>query len=94
MGETPRILIIGSGEEYGYIRKEDVPISEKTPLYPGNLYTAIKLSTVKIKIEIDKSKLCLVDILIIAVNINKLMEITGWKRKYELINTLKETLEY
>lgn len=38
----PRILLIGSGEEYGYVRPEDIPIREETLLRPGNLYAATK----------------------------------------------------
>ncbi len=38
----PRILIIGSGEEYGHIRDGQTPISEETMLRPGNLYAATK----------------------------------------------------
>lgn len=38
----PRILLIGSGEEYGHVRPEDVPIREETLLRPGNLYAATK----------------------------------------------------
>lgn len=38
----PRILVIGSGEEYGHIRDGQTPISEETMLRPGNLYAATK----------------------------------------------------
>lgn len=38
----PRILLIGSGEEYGHIRPEESPISETNPLRPGNIYAATK----------------------------------------------------
>lgn len=37
---NPKILMIGSGEEYGYIEK--VPIIEETPLKPGNIYAVTK----------------------------------------------------
>lgn len=37
---NPKILMIGSGEEYGYIEK--VPITEETPLKPGNIYAVTK----------------------------------------------------
>ena len=37
-----RLLLIGSGEEYGFIRKGACPISEKEPLNPGNIYAATK----------------------------------------------------
>lgn len=38
----PRTLLIGSGEEYGYIRLEENPISEENLLRPGNIYAATK----------------------------------------------------
>ena len=40
--QNPRILLIGSGEEYGYIRPEQTPVSEQTLLRPGNIYAATK----------------------------------------------------
>mgnify|MGYP000732063728 CR=1 FL=1 len=39
----PRILMIGSGEEYGYAMQEDIPIKEETILRPGNIYAASKV---------------------------------------------------
>lgn len=39
----PRILMIGSGEEYGYTVQEDIPIKEETILRPGNIYAASKV---------------------------------------------------
>lgn len=38
----PRILLIGSGEEYGHIRPEETPVKEETILRPGNIYAATK----------------------------------------------------
>ena len=38
----PRILLIGSGEEYGHVRPEEVPIVEDSVLRPGNLYAVTK----------------------------------------------------
>jgi GDP-4-dehydro-6-deoxy-D-mannose reductase len=38
----PRILLIGSGEEYGHILPEETPIREGTLLRPGNIYAATK----------------------------------------------------
>ncbi len=202
-GGKPRILMIGSGEEYGYISPETVPIQEETILHPGNIYAATKacqnmlskiysdayqmdiimvrafnhigpaqspifvvsdfckqvaeiekgkreavirvgnlsayrdftdvrdvvaayallikkgkkgetynvgsgkaiqiqsilkellqLSSVEIKIEVDEAKLRPIDVPIIEADIKKLVETTGWKRKYELTDTLKETLNY
>mgnify|MGYP001365075583 CR=1 FL=1 len=40
----PRILVIGSGEEYGYIRPEETPVSEENPVRPGNIYAATKVA--------------------------------------------------
>lgn len=37
-----RILLIGSGEEYGFIRPDACPLSENEPLNPGNIYAATK----------------------------------------------------
>lgn len=39
---TPRVLLIGSGEEYGHILPTETPISEDTVLRPGNIYAATK----------------------------------------------------
>lgn len=39
----PRVLLIGSGEEYGHIRPGETPIVEDNPLRPGNLYAATKV---------------------------------------------------
>ena len=39
---NPRILVIGSGEEYGHIAPEMVPVHENTVLHPGNIYAATK----------------------------------------------------
>jgi GDP-4-dehydro-6-deoxy-D-mannose reductase len=38
----PRILLVGSGEEYGYLREGACPVSEEEPLHPGNLYAITK----------------------------------------------------
>lgn len=38
----PRILLIGSGEEYGHIKPDETPIAEDTLPRPGNLYAATK----------------------------------------------------
>ena len=40
--KQPRVLLIGSGEEYGYVRPENCPITEDTPLRPANFYAATK----------------------------------------------------
>lgn len=38
----PRIVLIGSGEEYGHIKEDETPINEETKLRPGNIYAATK----------------------------------------------------
>ncbi len=39
---APRILLIGSGEEYGRILPTETPVKETTVLRPGNIYAATK----------------------------------------------------
>ncbi len=39
----PRILLVGSGEEYGRIYAEEVPVTESNHLRPGNIYAATKV---------------------------------------------------
>ncbi len=38
----PRVLLVGSGEEYGHIKPGSTPIDEDTLLDPGNIYAATK----------------------------------------------------
>jgi GDP-4-dehydro-6-deoxy-D-mannose reductase len=38
----PRVLLIGSGEEYGHIKDNECPITEENALRPGNIYAATK----------------------------------------------------
>lgn len=38
----PRVIMIGSGEEYGHIKDGETPIDEDTILRPGNIYAATK----------------------------------------------------
>lgn len=38
----PRVLLIGSGEEYGHIQQGETPIVETNLLRPGNIYAATK----------------------------------------------------
>lgn len=42
--KSARILLIGSSEEYGVIKAEDVPISEEYPLHPSNPYAVSKMA--------------------------------------------------
>ena len=39
-----RILNPGSSDEYGYLRPEDIPVRETTPLRPGNPYAVSKVA--------------------------------------------------
>ena len=39
---SPRVLLIGSGEEYGYIQPNETPVKESNPTRPGNIYAATK----------------------------------------------------
>lgn len=202
-GANPRMLLIGSGEEYGFVREEDNPIGEETTLHPGNIYAATKacqnmlasiyakaygmdlvmvrpfnhigpeqapmyvvadfckqvadiergvqpavmqvgnlsarrdftdvrdvvraymlllekgvagqtynvgsgqavsiqhildtilsLSSADIRVEVDPDKLRPVDVPLIEADISKLVEATGWQRRYTLEDTIRETLDY
>ena len=44
MENPSRVLLIGSGDEYGYVLPDELPISESTPLRPGNIYAVTKIS--------------------------------------------------
>lgn len=40
--KAPRLLLVGSGEEYGSVHPDQVPITEETLLRPGNVYAISK----------------------------------------------------
>jgi len=40
----PRTLVVGSADEYGLVRPEELPIDEETPLRPNNPYAVSKIS--------------------------------------------------
>ncbi|MBC7256749.1 MAG: GDP-mannose 4,6-dehydratase [Chloroflexi bacterium] len=40
----PFILVVGSADEYGRVRPEDIPVDEETPLRPVNPYAVSKLA--------------------------------------------------
>ena len=42
-GYSPRVLIAGSGEEYGRVRETDIPVRENAVLAPGNVYAVTKV---------------------------------------------------
>ena len=44
LGINPRFLIPGSGEEYGEIKEEELPIDENTILRPVNPYSVTKIA--------------------------------------------------
>ena len=44
MGSQARILLPGSGEEYGLVSPEQLPITDKTPLNPVNPYAVTKIA--------------------------------------------------
>lgn len=41
--KKPRVLLIGSGEEYGHIKENECPIIEDNQVRPGNIYAATKV---------------------------------------------------
>ena len=43
MDKPPRLLLVGSSEEYGAVQPEDCPIKEELPCRPGNPYAVSKL---------------------------------------------------
>lgn len=42
MDKPPRTLLVGSGEEYGAVPPDAIPITENTPMHPGNIYAVTK----------------------------------------------------
>ena len=38
----PKVLLIGSGEEYGFVREGESPVNEENPLRAGNIYAVTK----------------------------------------------------
>ena len=44
MEKQPRMLLIGSGEEYGHVKPEEVPIKEDNNTRPGNIYAVTKVT--------------------------------------------------
>lgn len=43
MEKHPRVLLIGSGEEYGYVKEDEIPIQEDNNTRPGNIYAVTKV---------------------------------------------------
>lgn len=44
IGLSPRILLVGSSEEYGFIKPEDIPVNEQQDIKPGNPYAVSKIA--------------------------------------------------
>ncbi|MBI5302058.1 MAG: GDP-mannose 4,6-dehydratase [Chloroflexi bacterium] len=44
LGLTPRILVIGSMEEYGRVEPHEIPVTEETPLRPDSPYGVSKMA--------------------------------------------------
>jgi len=44
LGAKPRVVVIGSNEEYGLVRPEDLPLNEDSPLRPNNPYAVSKVA--------------------------------------------------
>ena len=42
LDKKPRVLLIGSGEEYGHIKEGECPIVEDNTVRPGKIYAATK----------------------------------------------------
>ncbi len=43
-GDSPRVLIVGSADEYGMITPDELPITEATPLRPYSPYAVSKIA--------------------------------------------------
>jgi GDP-4-dehydro-6-deoxy-D-mannose reductase len=44
LGAKPRVLVVGSNEEYGLVRPEDLPLNENSPLRTNNPYAVSKVA--------------------------------------------------
>lgn len=44
LGIAPRLLIVGSADEYGLVRPDELPIAETNPLRPNNPYAVSKIT--------------------------------------------------
>jgi GDP-4-dehydro-6-deoxy-D-mannose reductase len=40
----PKVLLIGSGEEYGHVKNDEMPVNECNRTRPGNIYAATKVA--------------------------------------------------
>jgi len=48
MEKPPRLMLVGSGDEYGYVQPDELPINEDTVLRPGNIYAVTKTAQGKL----------------------------------------------
>jgi GDP-4-dehydro-6-deoxy-D-mannose reductase len=44
VGINPKLLLIGSGEEYGFVHENELPINEENRVRPGNIYAVTKVT--------------------------------------------------
>lgn len=44
LGTAPRVLFVGSADEYGRVKESELPITEDNPLRPSNPYSVSKVS--------------------------------------------------
>lgn len=44
LGTSPRVLVVGSADEYGLVKPEELPIRESNPLRPNSPYAVSKVS--------------------------------------------------
>jgi GDP-4-dehydro-6-deoxy-D-mannose reductase len=44
LGAAPRLMVVGSNEEYGLVRPDDLPLTEESPLRPNNPYGVSKVT--------------------------------------------------
>lgn len=44
MGDNPRILFVGSADEYGMVANDELPVTEDNPLRPASPYSVSKVS--------------------------------------------------
>ena len=54
-GAKPRILVIGSSEEYGFVHEDELPITETNPLRPLSPYAVSKVTQDKLAYQYFKS---------------------------------------
>jgi GDP-4-dehydro-6-deoxy-D-mannose reductase len=44
LGATPRVMVVGSNEEYGLVKPQDLPLDEAHPLQPNSPYGVSKVT--------------------------------------------------